>query len=128
VSKKSSVENNFGSKLCKTTKFPFCGNKYKDKMVMKSKLKMALAADKGVDFKKLKQNKKQQAATKEKSKKNEGQGKKVEEEWEDVDEDSENEVEDGGVKLDGEESDDGSEEEAVEPMEVCYGLLPNGLF
>lgn len=94
-------------------------------MVTKSKLKIALAADKGVDFKKLNQKKKQKAAAKNKSKKSDGKGKKVEEEWEDVDEDSGNEVEDSGIKLDEGESDSGSEEEAVESMQVCYAVLSN---
>lgn len=94
-------------------------------MVTKSKLKMALATDKGVDFKKLKQKKKQKAAIKEKSKKGEGRGQKGEEEWEDVDEESENDIENGGVKLDGEEEETGSEEEVVEPMQVCFSPVLN---
>ena len=85
-------------------------------MVTKSKLKMALVAEKGVDFKKLNQKKKQKAATKDKSKKV-GKPSKLEEEWEDVDGESEDEAD--GVKLDGEEDDSGSEEELVEPMQVC---------
>jgi rRNA-processing protein EBP2 len=93
-------------------------------MVTKSKLKMALAAEKGVNFKKLHQKKKQKAATKEKSKKSEKKGKKVEEEWEDVDEASDSDIEDGGVVLDGEGSDIESEEDVVEPMQVCCSVFP----
>ncbi len=88
-------------------------------MVTKSKLKMALAADKGVDFKKLHLKKKEKAARKGKAKKNGGEvqslnGKKVEEEWEDVEEENEDEEN----ELDGEDS--GSEEEVDGPMKVCY--------
>ena len=54
-------------------------------MVTKSKLKMALAAEKGVDYRKLNQKKRRKAAIKEKST-GEAMGKKVEEEWEDVEE------------------------------------------
>jgi rRNA-processing protein EBP2 len=88
-------------------------------MVTKSKLKMALAAEKGVDFKKLHLKKKEKAARKGKAKKNGGEaqplnGKKVEEEWEDVEEEDEDE----GSELDGEDS--GSEVEVDGPMKVCY--------
>lgn len=88
-------------------------------MVTKSKLKMALAAEKGVDFKKLHLKKKEKAARKGKAKKNGGEvqlvnGKKVEEEWEDVEEEDEEE----GSELDGDDS--GSEEEVDGPMKVCY--------
>jgi rRNA-processing protein EBP2 len=80
---------------------------------------MALAAEKGVDFKKLHLKKKEKAARKGKAKKNGGEvqplnGKKVEEEWEDVEEEDEDE----GVELEGEDS--GSEEEVDGPMKVCY--------
>lgn len=86
-------------------------------MVTKSKLKMALVADKGTDFKKLNQKKRQKAARKEKSLKGgEGKPKKVEEEWEDLDEESEGE--DGREEIDGEESESGSEEEVEAPMQV----------
>jgi rRNA-processing protein EBP2 len=93
-------------------------------MVTKSKLKMALAADKRVDYKKLNQKKRQKTAIKEKSKKSEGKGKKVEDEWEDLDEGSEDEIE-GGVELDGEENESGSEEETAEPMQVCVSSSSN---
>jgi rRNA-processing protein EBP2 len=87
-------------------------------MVTKSKLKMALAADKGVDFKKLHLKKKEKIARKGKAKKHGGEaeptnGKKIEEEWEDVDEQSEDE----GIELEGDES--GSEEEVEGPMKAC---------
>jgi rRNA-processing protein EBP2 len=87
-------------------------------MVTKSKLKMALAADKGVDYKKLHLKKKEKIARKGKAKKHSGEveptnSKKVEEEWEDVEEESDDE----GVELDEEES--GSEEEVDGPMKVC---------
>jgi rRNA-processing protein EBP2 len=88
-------------------------------MVTKSKLKMALAAEKGVDFGKLHLKKKEKAARKGKAKKNGGEvqplnGKKVEEEWEDVEEEDEDE----GSEFDEENS--GSEEEVDGPMKVCY--------
>ncbi|PMD18575.1 Ebp2-domain-containing protein [Hyaloscypha hepaticicola] len=88
-------------------------------MVAKSKLKMALAAEKGVDFKKLHLKKKEKAARKGKAKKNGGEvqplnGKKVEEEWEDVEEEDEEE----GAELDGDDS--GSEEEVDGPMKIDF--------
>lgn len=87
-------------------------------MVTKSKLKMALAAEKNVDFKKLNQKKQQKAARKEKSKKGvEGKPKKAEEEWEDVDEESES---DGGVEVDVAEDESGSEEEVEAPMQIDF--------
>jgi rRNA-processing protein EBP2 len=86
-------------------------------MVTKSKLKMALAADKGVDFKKLALKKKEKAARKGKAGKSGGEKKSnekpVEDEWEDFEQENEN----GGTELNEEES--GSEEEAQEPMQVC---------
>lgn len=87
-------------------------------MVTKSKLKMALAADKGVDFKKLHLKKKEKVARKGKAKKHGGEegepanGKKVEEEWEDVEDEDEKE----GIELNEDES--GSEEEVDGPMKV----------
>jgi len=90
-------------------------------MVTKSKLKMALAADKGVDYKKLHLKKKEKIAKKGKEKKHGGEveptnGKKVEEEWEDVEEESDDE----GVELDElDEQESGSEEEVDGPMKVC---------
>lgn len=88
-------------------------------MVTKSKLKMALAAEKGVDFKKQHLKKVQKAAKKEKSKKaGAGKGKKVEEDWEDVE--IEEEAEDVGGKSDEEEAGSNSEEEADGLMQVCF--------
>ena len=72
-------------------------------MVTKSRLKAALFAEKGVDFKKLKQKKLAKKARNEKSKKSVG-------EWKDVEGDNEDE-EAGGVKLEDEEEDDGSGED-----------------
>lgn len=98
-------------------------------MVTKSKLKMALAADKGTDYKKLHLKKKEKIARKSKKAKavdggDETKGKATVEEWEDVDEEDEDE---GGVKIDGEEEESGSEEEADAPMKVCllftFGFL-----
>jgi rRNA-processing protein EBP2 len=65
-------------------------------MVTKSKLKMALVAEKGVDFKKLKQKKLSKKAKKE------VKSKKPADEWEDVEESEDGE--DGGVELEGEDS------------------------
>jgi len=75
-------------------------------MVTKSKLKMALQADKGVDFKKLKQKKLAKKAKKV------GKSKKATDDWEDVEE-SEGEK-DGGLEL--EEEDSGDDR----PAQVCY--------
>ncbi|KIN05117.1 hypothetical protein OIDMADRAFT_177430 [Oidiodendron maius Zn] len=74
-------------------------------MVTKSKLKMALAGEKGVDFKKLHQKKVQRAARREKAQKDdEGKGKMTEEEWEDVPERNDSgDDEDGGAALENEE-------------------------
>lgn len=88
-------------------------------MVTKSKLKMALAAEKGVDFKKLHLKKKEKAARKGKAIKQGGDleptnGNKVEEEWEDLDDEDDEE----GIELDDEES--GSEEEADQPMNARW--------
>jgi rRNA-processing protein EBP2 len=79
-------------------------------MVTKSKLKMALVADKGVDFKKLKQMKLAKKARKEKS------AKRMDE-WEDLDEDSDEE-EAGGVQLEEEGEDNCSGEDR--PAKVCH--------
>lgn len=89
----------------------------------KSKLKMALAADKGTDYKKLNQKKQQKAARKEKSKKSgEGKGKNVEEDWEDVD--GESEDEEDRVALNGEEAESSSEEEVDGPMQASFPFSP----
>jgi rRNA-processing protein EBP2 len=92
-------------------------------MVTKSKLKMALAADKGIDFKKLHLKKKEKEARKAKSQKGgekpKSKGKNTEEDWEDVDEESE----DGGVELSGEESASEEEGEETGPMQVSFLCL-----
>jgi rRNA-processing protein EBP2 len=75
-------------------------------MVTKSKLKMALQAEKGVDFKKLKQKKLAKKAKKEIKSKNAG------DDWEDVEESEGGE--DGGMEL--EEEDSGNDC----PAQVCY--------
>merc|ERR1711939_425129 len=82
----------------------------------KSKLKMALAADKGVDFGKQHLKKKQKLANKlnkEKSSKKGGE-KPTEEDWEYVEEEKENE----DAELSEEES--GSDEEVEEPMKIDF--------
>jgi rRNA-processing protein EBP2 len=72
-------------------------------MVTKSKLKMALMAEKGVDIKKIRQKKLVKKARKQKSKVSvDG--------WEDMDEESEDD-EAGGVELEHEEDDNASEED-----------------
>lgn len=92
-------------------------------MVTKSALKMALAAEKGTDFKKLKLKKKEKAAKKKNAqnggagKKEKSNEKKVEEDWEDVDDESE----DGGAALNEDKS--GSEGEPDRPMKVCSSVL-----
>jgi rRNA-processing protein EBP2 len=96
-----------------------------DTMVTKSKLKMALAGEKGVDFKKQHQKKVQKAAKKEKMKK-EGKkkGKKTEDDWEDVPEESDGEdSEDGGAALDGEEG-ESEEEEGMKVRHKESALVP----
>jgi rRNA-processing protein EBP2 len=67
-------------------------------MVTKSKLKMALLADKGVDFKKIKQKKLAKKAEKEIKSKNPA------DEWEDVEESKDGK--DGGIELEVEDSGD----------------------
>jgi len=74
-------------------------------MVTKSKLKMALLAEKGVDFKKLKQKKLAKKARKE------FKSTKPTDEWEDVEESKDGK--DGGVELEGEDSEDDR------PAQVC---------
>lgn len=85
-------------------------------MVTKSKLKMALAGEKGVDFKKLHQKKVQRAARREKAQKDdEGKGKMIEEEWEDVPERNDNgDDEDGGAALENEEEESADEDEGMQ--------------
>lgn len=91
-------------------------------MVTKSKLKMALAAEKGTDFGKLHLKKKEKVAKKKNKVKAggvvNGKAKKVEEEWESVDEEDASGSEDGGAPL-GEDGDLSEEEEDVDvPMQV----------
>ncbi|KAH8672773.1 eukaryotic rRNA processing protein EBP2-domain-containing protein [Tricladium varicosporioides] len=90
-------------------------------MVTKSKLKMALAADRGVDFKKQALKKKEKLAKKTKGNKGGDQpksnGKKVEDEWEDVDEESDVAEEDE-VAL-GSES-EGEDEVVEEAMQIDF--------
>ena len=62
---------------------------------------MALMAEKGVDIQKFKQKKKEKAARKEKAKKAERKAAQEEDNWEDASNDSE-----GGVPVDGFESED----------------------
>lgn len=94
-------------------------------MVTKSKLKMALAAEKGLDFGKLNLKKREKAARKGNMVKGGGEmvrDKKTgkEDVWEDLDGESED-GEEGGVAV-GE--DEGSEEEEVNgPRRVCTTLV-----
>ena len=92
-------------------------------MVTKSKLKMALAGEREVDFKKQYQKKAQKVARKEKGKKvGEGKGKKTDEEWEDLPGESDGEdIEYGGAALDDEEGESDGEEEG---LKVGYKPLP----
>jgi len=87
-------------------------------MVTKGKLKTALVADKGTDFKKLNQKKQQKAARKEKSK---SSGAGNTEDWESVDED---EDEEGGVALEDMDLDSGSEDEVDAPTQACVLAAP----
>ena len=97
-------------------------------MVTKSKLKMALAAEKGTDFGKMHLKKKEKFANKKNQKKGgagkseKSPGKKGEEDWEDVEgaEDSE----DGEAGAEGEDG-SGSEDEAGAPMKVCLNVHGN---
>ncbi|CZS94443.1 hypothetical protein WAI453_008055 [Rhynchosporium graminicola] len=84
----------------------------------KSKLKMALAADKGTDFLKQHLKKKEKAANKlNKEKASKKGGEKPEEDWVDVEE----EKGDGGAELDQEASE--SDEENEEPMKIDFARL-----
>jgi rRNA-processing protein EBP2 len=96
-------------------------------MGTKSKLKMALAAEKGTDFNKLKLHKKEKLANKKnrmKAAKELVAGKKTEDEWEDVEENADAE------EVDGEESGSEGEEEdqglmKVIILAVVYRFLVN---
>lgn len=70
-------------------------------MPVKSKLKMALAADKGTDFGRMHLKKQEKAARKAKASKG-GDSKKVEGEWEDVEEEAESGDEEDGSDVEGE--------------------------
>lgn len=87
-------------------------------MVTKSKLKMALAAEKGLDFKRLNLQKKEKLSRKKKAAKgivDKPNGKKSQGEWEDVEEEGRDEEEDGAELGEGES---GSEEDVDGPMKV----------
>ncbi|KAJ5050482.1 uncharacterized protein L3040_002363 [Drepanopeziza brunnea f. sp. 'multigermtubi'] len=87
-------------------------------MPTKSKLKMALAAEKGIDFGKQHLKKKEKAANKlnkeKMAKKKQSNGKSTEEDWEDVEEEGEN----GGAESSDEES--GSDDEVEAPMKIDF--------
>lgn len=86
-------------------------------MVTKSKLKMALVSEKGVDFKKLKEKKKEKAAKKTKAQKSgdkaKSKGEDAEQEWEDFDD----EMNGNGVDL-SEEASGSDEVEGGIPTQV----------
>lgn len=87
-------------------------------MVTKSKLKMALAAEKGTDFKKLNLHKKEKLANKKKAAKGVVAGKKNDEEWEDVEEEREDVIEDGE-----DSGSDAEEAEGKEGLMKVYSFL-----
>ncbi|KAF8852130.1 Ebp2-domain-containing protein [Acephala macrosclerotiorum] len=90
-------------------------------MPNKSKLKMALAAEKGTDFNKLKLHKKEKLAKKKKAAKGiveKSNGRKTEDEWEDMEDEVEEEDADSGAELAAEES--GSEEETGGLMKINF--------
>ncbi|KAI1473532.1 Ebp2-domain-containing protein [Daldinia eschscholtzii] len=90
----------------------------------KSKLKVALAAEKGVDFKKLKQKKKHKERVKkrqEKEPKNGGADHEEDSDWEGVNED-EDEIE-GGTGLIDDEAEEDDEEEDEEDGQIDFAAL-----
>ncbi|KAK6954696.1 hypothetical protein Daesc_004664 [Daldinia eschscholtzii] len=90
----------------------------------KSKLKVALAAEKGVDFKKLKQKKKHKERVKkrqEKEPKNGGADHEDDSDWEGVNED-EDEIE-GGAGLIDDEAEEDDEEEDDEDGQIDFAAL-----
>ncbi|KAL7625798.1 rRNA-processing protein EBP2 [Parahypoxylon ruwenzoriense] len=91
----------------------------------KSKLKVALATEKGVDFKKLKQNKKHKERVKKRQERETKNGGAPEDDddWEGVDEEDEDDVEGGALVSDGEEDDDEEEDEDDEEGEEGEGLF-----
>ncbi|KAK7966002.1 uncharacterized protein PG986_000279 [Apiospora aurea] len=87
-------------------------------MVTKSRLKMALAHEKGVDFKKLHQKKVAKQASKKKQSKTGGAAKDGEaEEWEDEEEETK-----GGAPIDDEDDEDDSEDDDEEGHDVAAYL------
>ncbi|ESZ90774.1 putative rRNA-processing protein EBP2 [Sclerotinia borealis F-4128] len=86
-------------------------------MVVKSKLKMALAADKNTSFSKLHQKKVAKVARKDKAVKS---SKKVEQEWEDVEGQGEDEEEEDAEEGDSEDED---EEEGNGPTEIDFAAI-----
>lgn len=96
-------------------------------MVTKSKLKMALAAEKGIDFGKLHLKKREKAAKKKNAtrggagKEETSKGKEVEEDWESVDESTDSLL--GQDRLGEDDSASGSEDDADVPMKVCSKSL-----
>lgn len=92
-------------------------------MVTKSKLKMALAAEKQTDFGKMHLKKKEKVANKKNKVKAGGvvngkKGKQVEEEWESVDEEGASGSDAGGVELEEDGSESEGEEGVDAPMQV----------
>ncbi|APA11312.1 hypothetical protein SS1G_11556 [Sclerotinia sclerotiorum 1980 UF-70] len=96
-------------------------------MVTKSKLKMALAADKKVDFSKLHQKKQAKLARKGKAVKGDEKSSKkgkVEQEWEDVEEKSgDEEEEEEEDDEEGDSDDDEEEEEGNGPTEIDFAAI-----
>ncbi|KAF7862596.1 hypothetical protein EAF04_007469 [Stromatinia cepivora] len=93
-------------------------------MVTKSKLKMALAADKKIDFSKLHQKKQAKLARKEKAVKREEKSSKkgkVEQEWEDVEDESGDEEEESAEE--GDSEDEEEEEEGNGPTEIDFAAI-----
>ncbi|CAG8952732.1 hypothetical protein HYFRA_00008976 [Hymenoscyphus fraxineus] len=89
-------------------------------MVTKGKLKMALAHDKGTDYKQLNLKKKEKLARKKSKKGGEKSAKKTDEEWEDVDEvDEEKDDDDPEKETAGEEVGSDEEEDAA-PMQIDF--------
>ena len=82
----------------------------------RSKLKVALAAQKGTDFKKLREQKKFKAALKEKN------SKKVVADEEEEEEEEEEEDDDEDDDEDEEEEDDDEDEEDAKDLGVCLQL------
>ncbi|TGO49870.1 hypothetical protein BCON_0197g00020 [Botryotinia convoluta] len=93
-------------------------------MVTKSKLKMALAADKKIDFQKQHQKKQAKLARKGKPAKVEEKSSKkgkVEQEWEDIEEGSDDEEDEDAEA--GDSEDDEEEEEGNGPTEIDFAAI-----